>query len=83
MKIKELFSKSIERPINPAVVVSKLDVETIKVEIEEYVFTQDLMENLFCFLNSFLSEGQDKAVSGLMATMVQENPILLNTSIIV
>ncbi len=60
MKLKELFSKPIERPINPAVVVSKRDTQTINTEIEEYVFTQDLMENLYRFLNNFLNQEQDK-----------------------
>ena len=45
MKIKDIFSKPIERTINPAVVVSKRDKVTINTEIEEYVFTPDLIEN--------------------------------------
>ncbi len=60
MKIKNLFSKSIERTINPAVVVSKQDTETINTEIEEYVFTQDLIDNLYRFLYNFLFQQQDK-----------------------
>ena len=60
MKINDLFSKSVDRQINPAVVVSKQDSATINIEIEEYVFTQDLMENLYRFLNNFLNQEQDK-----------------------
>lgn len=60
MKIKDIFSKPIERMINPAVVVSKQDEETISTEIEEYVFTQDLIENLYRFLNNFILQEQDK-----------------------
>jgi len=60
MKIKDIFSKPIERMINPAVVVSKQDEETITTEIEEYVFTKDLIENLYRFLNNFILQEQDK-----------------------
>lgn len=60
MKIGDIFSKPIERIINPAVVVSKQDKETINIEIEEYVFTQDLIEKLYRFLNNFILQEQDK-----------------------
>ena len=61
MKIKDIFSKPIERMINPAVVVSKQDEETINTEIEEYVFTQDLIENLYRFLNNLILQEQEKS----------------------
>ncbi len=60
MKIKELFSKPIERTINPAVVVSKQDKQTIETEIDEYVFTQDLIDNLYRFLHNLIFQDQDK-----------------------
>ena len=41
MKLKELDKKDIERPVNPAVSVTKLDVETQNIEIDEYVFTDE------------------------------------------
>ena len=60
MKIKELFQKDIERQINPAVVVSKQDDETVKAEIDEYVFTQTIIENLYKYLNNLINSKQDK-----------------------
>ena len=55
MQIKELFAKPIEREINPAVIVSQQDDEIIRTEIEEYVFTQELAEKIFKFLNTFIT----------------------------
>lgn len=60
MKIKDLFVKDIERQINPAVVVSKQDVETVTSEIDEYVFTPTIIENLFKYLDSLINSKQDK-----------------------
>ncbi len=60
MKIKDLFLKNIERQINPAVVVSKQDEETVKSEIDEYVFTQTIIENLYKYLNNLINNKQDK-----------------------
>jgi hypothetical protein len=55
MKIKQLFSKDIERKINPAVVVSDQDSTTIITEIEEYVFTNDIIENMYRFLSNIFN----------------------------
>ena len=60
MKIKELFLKDIERPINPAVVVSKQDNDTVRSEIDEYVFTQTIIDNLYKYLNNLINSKQDK-----------------------
>ncbi|MCH7965547.1 MAG: BREX system P-loop protein BrxC [Bacteroidetes bacterium] len=60
MKIKELFQKDIERQINPAVVVSKQDDITVNSEIDEYVFTQTIIENLYKYLDNFINSKQDK-----------------------
>ena len=60
MKIKVLFSKNIDRQINPAVVVSKQDSATVKIEIDEYVFTQTITENLYKYLNTLVNSKQDK-----------------------
>ena len=50
MKLKQLYKKDIERPVNPAVSVTKLDVETKNIEIEEYVFTDEIINGLFRIL---------------------------------
>ncbi|MDX9712579.1 MAG: BREX system P-loop protein BrxC [Ignavibacteriaceae bacterium] len=60
MKIKDLFLKDIDRQINPAVVVSKQDNETVKSEIDEYVFTQTIIDNLYKYLNNLINSKQDK-----------------------
>jgi len=52
MKIRTIYSNPIDRTINPAVVVSNRTAETIRAEIEEYIFTPKLVENLYELLNS-------------------------------
>lgn len=52
MKLKDLYKKDIERPVNPAVSVTKLDEETKNIEIEEYVFTDEIINGLFRILNA-------------------------------
>lgn len=58
--IKELFEKPIDRRINPAVVVDHTDSETIQTEIDEYVFTNGLTEQLYKLLNTLGSKTQTK-----------------------
>ena len=58
MLLKEIYDRKIDRDINPAVVVSDKKKETIKAEIEEYVFTDELIEKLYhnnryCFKQTF------------------------------
>lgn len=60
MKIKDIFSKDINRQINSAVVVSKQDPETVQIEIDEYVFTKTTVDNLFKYLNNLINPKQDK-----------------------
>jgi len=59
MKIKEIFKKDISRNINPAVVVGAKAPEVIKAEIEEYVFTDSLIEHMYKFFNTVFN-GKDK-----------------------
>lgn len=61
MLIRELFELPIERNINPAVVVSATDPDTIKAEVEEYVFTDDLLERAWKFLDALASKKDQKA----------------------
>ena len=60
MKLQELFDRDIHRHINPAVTVSDSKEETIKAEIEEYVFTDDLIEQFFLMLDTVLNRKQGK-----------------------
>ena len=52
MKLRELYSKPIERAVNPAVSATKFDEETQRIEIQEYVFTDEIMNGLFRILNA-------------------------------
>lgn len=56
MKIKEIFSRNIDRDINPAVVVGNEKKATVNAEIEEYVFIDDIIENLYDILNTILNK---------------------------
>jgi hypothetical protein len=60
MKIRNLFAKDIDRKINPAVVVAEQDQNTIQTEIEEYVFTKDLIDNLYKFLDALINRKDGK-----------------------
>jgi hypothetical protein len=60
MKLRNIFAKDIDRKINPAVVVTERDQEIIKTEIEEYVFTPDLIENLYKILHDLLLKKEGK-----------------------
>lgn len=60
MKLRDIFYPSIDRDINPAVVVSNIKEATIKAEIEEYVFTDDILENLYLMLDTVLNQKKGK-----------------------
>ena len=50
MKFKDLYERGLDRKVNPAVSASDLSEETVHTEIEEYVFTQEIIVNLFNIL---------------------------------
>lgn len=52
MKLKDLYSKPINRAVNPAVSATKFDPETEKIEIDEYVFTDEIINGLFRILDA-------------------------------
>ena len=52
MKLKELYNKPIVREVNPAVSATKFDPETERIEIQEYVFTDEIMNGLFSILDA-------------------------------
>lgn len=55
MKLVQIYEKPIDRIVNPAVSVSNRDAETIRAEIQEYVFTEELIEKLYRFLTNVTS----------------------------
>ena len=49
---EQIYKKSIDRPLNPAVSVGDNRRNTIEVEIGEYVFTADIINALYSLLNA-------------------------------
>ena len=52
MQLQDLYIKSINRPVNPAVSATKFDKDTIDIEIKEYVFTDEILNGLYRILNA-------------------------------
>ncbi len=52
MKLSELYKKPIGRAVNPAVSATKFDPETEKIEIAEYVFTDEIINGLYRILDA-------------------------------
>ena len=52
MKFQELYEKGIDRKVNPAVSASDLSDETVLTEIDEYVFTEEIIINLYKILSN-------------------------------
>lgn len=50
MKFKDLYEKGLDRKVNPAVSASDLSEDTVLTEIVEYVFTQEIIVNLYNIL---------------------------------
>ncbi|RXP53134.1 BREX system P-loop protein BrxC [Lutibacter sp. HS1-25] len=61
MLLKEIYDRDIYREINPAVVVSNKNKETIEAEIKEYVFTDELIEKLFYIVDTVLNKRSGKS----------------------
>lgn len=60
MQLSKIFERPIDRIINSAVVVSNQKADTIQAEIGEYVFTPDLIEKLYHFLDTVLNKKEGK-----------------------
>lgn len=50
MKLKDIYNNKIEREVNPAVSITDDSENTINTEINEYVFTDDIINNLYNLL---------------------------------
>jgi len=55
MKLSAIYEKEINRRINPVAVVSELNDELIKQEIEEYVFTPDIYKYQYQVLDAVIN----------------------------
>ena len=52
MEISKLYKNDINRSLNPAVSVTDNDADTVRVEIEEYVFTDEILNGLYRILDA-------------------------------
>ena len=52
MKLKNIYLKDIDRTVNPAVSASDFSADTVKTEIEEYVFTDEIINGLYKILSA-------------------------------
>lgn len=52
MKLEKLYKKDIGRSVNPAVSATKFDAKTIETEIQEYVFTDEIINGLVKILDA-------------------------------
>lgn len=52
MKLEQIYAKDINRTVNPAVSASDFSVKTVKTEIEEYVFTDEIVNGLYKILSA-------------------------------
>lgn len=58
MQFKDLYEKGLDRKVNPAVSASDLSEDTVLTEIVEYVFTQEIIANLYnILLNVKINQG--------------------------
>ena len=60
MKLENIYEKHINRHIDPAVVVGSMEEERTKQEIEEYVFTKDILQNIYKFLDAIVNKTTGK-----------------------
>ena len=59
MEIKQLFSKDISRPINGVVKADQTENETVFVELDEYVITNELKEHIEKFFDFYMPSVYD------------------------
>jgi len=73
MKIRGLFTKPIDRPINGVIKADQRDAESIWQELDEYVVTKQLTEYFRRFFDAFLAAAdnpKDPVLSARMAVWV-------------
>lgn len=52
MRLEEIYDKDINRTVNPAVSASDFSDKTVNIEIEEYVFTDEIINGLYKILSA-------------------------------
>ncbi|MBD5804526.1 hypothetical protein AZOA_39690 [Azoarcus sp. Aa7] len=69
MKIRELFTKQIDRPINGVIKADQRDADSIWQELDEYVVTKQLTEYFRKFFDAFLAAADNPRDPVLSARM--------------
>lgn len=69
MKIRELFTKPIDRPINGVIKADQRDAESIWQELDEYVITKQLTEYFRRFFDAYLAAADNPKDPVLSARM--------------
>lgn len=69
MKIKDLFVKPIERPINGVIKADQRDEESIWQELDEYVVTKQITEYLRKFFDAYLAAIDNQNDPAIVARM--------------
>lgn len=54
--IQHLYKKDINRPLNPAVSADDFSAATIQTEIDEYVFTDEIINGLYQVLHAIWTQ---------------------------
>lgn len=54
--IEQLYKNTIDRPLNPAVSAEDFSDKTIETEINEYVFTDEIINGLYNVLNAIWTQ---------------------------
>lgn len=58
MRIREMFAKGIDRPINGVVKVNQDELDILVQELDEYVITRELKKHIITFFNNYLESFQ-------------------------
>lgn len=69
LKIRDLFTKSIDRPINGVIKADQRDAESIWQELDEYVVTKQLTEYFRKFFDAYLAAADNPKDPVLAARM--------------
>jgi len=84
MTIEHIFSKQLTRDINGVVKAEQIDNDSVFVELDEYVITQELDRHFRRFFETYVPAIKNrnpavaaKLVFGYPASLAQVNPILL------
>jgi len=70
IKIKDLFFKPLDRPINGVVKADQNDDETVYQELDEYVVTQELDKHFKSFFKTYSIANDDPSIAGKVGVWI-------------